>query len=47
MARGSHYWPRRRTPDRRDDVTVHQQYMADIAASVRATIDTLDPTPTS
>ena len=29
----------------RDDVTVHQQYMADIAASVRATIDTLDPTP--
>src|SRR6476620_7557746 len=29
----------------RDDVTLHQQYMADIATSVRATIDTLDPTP--
>jgi glyoxylase-like metal-dependent hydrolase (beta-lactamase superfamily II) len=29
----------------RDDVTLHQQYMADIAASVRSTIDTLDPTP--
>jgi glyoxylase-like metal-dependent hydrolase (beta-lactamase superfamily II) len=28
----------------RDDVTLHQQYMADIAASVRKTIDTLDPT---
>ena len=29
----------------RDDVTVHQQYMADIAASVRQAIDTVDPTP--
>jgi glyoxylase-like metal-dependent hydrolase (beta-lactamase superfamily II) len=29
----------------RDDVTVHQQYMADIAASVRTTLPTLDPTP--
>src|SRR3982075_137951 len=29
----------------RDDVTVHQQYMADIAASVRTAIDTVDPTP--
>jgi glyoxylase-like metal-dependent hydrolase (beta-lactamase superfamily II) len=29
----------------RDDVTLHQQYMADITASVRHTIDTLDPTP--
>jgi glyoxylase-like metal-dependent hydrolase (beta-lactamase superfamily II) len=29
----------------RDDVTVHQQYMDDIAASVRTTLPTLDPTP--
>jgi glyoxylase-like metal-dependent hydrolase (beta-lactamase superfamily II) len=29
----------------RDDVTAHQQYMADIAASVRTTLPTLDPTP--
>jgi glyoxylase-like metal-dependent hydrolase (beta-lactamase superfamily II) len=29
----------------REDVTVHQQYMADIAASVRTAIDTIDPTP--
>jgi glyoxylase-like metal-dependent hydrolase (beta-lactamase superfamily II) len=29
----------------RDDVILHQQYMADIADSVRSTIDTLDPTP--
>jgi glyoxylase-like metal-dependent hydrolase (beta-lactamase superfamily II) len=29
----------------RDDVTVHQQYMADIDASVRRALDTLDPTP--
>src|SRR6266545_3682846 len=29
----------------RDDVTLHQQYMADIAASVRTAIDTVDPTP--
>ncbi|HEY3016631.1 MAG TPA: hypothetical protein VGJ41_16070, partial [Nocardioides sp.] len=29
----------------RDDVIVHQQYMADIAAAVRAAIDTVDPTP--
>src|SRR6266404_966705 len=29
----------------RDDVTVHQQYMADIAASIRTAIDTVDPTP--
>ena len=29
----------------RDDVTLHQQYMADIAASVRKAIDTVDPTP--
>ena len=29
----------------RDDVTLHQQYMADITASVRQVIDTLDPTP--
>ncbi|MGH9287228.1 MAG: hypothetical protein ACRD0V_02835 [Acidimicrobiales bacterium] len=26
-------------------MTVHQQYMADIAASVRQAIDTVDPTP--
>ena len=29
----------------RDDVALHQQYMADIAASVRTAIDTVDPTP--
>jgi glyoxylase-like metal-dependent hydrolase (beta-lactamase superfamily II) len=29
----------------RDDVRLHQQYMADIAASVRTAIDTVDPTP--
>jgi glyoxylase-like metal-dependent hydrolase (beta-lactamase superfamily II) len=29
----------------RDDVTLHQQYMADIAASAREAIDTVDPTP--
>jgi glyoxylase-like metal-dependent hydrolase (beta-lactamase superfamily II) len=29
----------------REDVTVQQQYMADIAASVRTAIDTVDPTP--
>jgi glyoxylase-like metal-dependent hydrolase (beta-lactamase superfamily II) len=29
----------------RDDVTLHQRYMADIAASVKTAIDTLDPTP--
>jgi glyoxylase-like metal-dependent hydrolase (beta-lactamase superfamily II) len=29
----------------RDDVTLHQQYMADIAASIRTAIDTVDPTP--
>ena len=29
----------------REDVSVHQQYMADIAASVRTAIDTVDPTP--
>ena len=29
----------------RDDVTLHQQYMADIAASCRHAIDTVDPTP--
>jgi len=28
----------------RDDVTLHQQYMADIATNVRTAIDTLDPT---
>jgi hypothetical protein len=28
----------------RDDVRLHQQYMADISASVRTAIDTLDPT---
>jgi hypothetical protein len=27
-----------------DDVTLHQQYMADLDASVRQAIDTLDPT---
>jgi hypothetical protein len=29
----------------RDDVTLHQQYMADIAASVTTAIDSVDPTP--
>ena len=29
----------------RDDVTLHQQYMADIADSSRKAIDTVDPTP--
>jgi glyoxylase-like metal-dependent hydrolase (beta-lactamase superfamily II) len=29
----------------RDDVTLHQQYMADIAASARKAIDSVDPTP--
>jgi glyoxylase-like metal-dependent hydrolase (beta-lactamase superfamily II) len=29
----------------RDDVILHQQYMADIDASVRKALDTLDPTP--
>jgi len=29
----------------RHDVTLHQQYMADIAASVRQAMDTVDPTP--
>src|SRR4030081_1420714 len=29
----------------RDDVALHQQYMADIDASVRTEIDTVDPTP--
>jgi glyoxylase-like metal-dependent hydrolase (beta-lactamase superfamily II) len=29
----------------REDVTLHQQYMADIADSVRTAIDTIDPTP--
>jgi glyoxylase-like metal-dependent hydrolase (beta-lactamase superfamily II) len=29
----------------RDDVTLHQQYMADLDASIRTTLDTLDPTP--
>jgi len=29
----------------RDDVTLHQQYMADISASSRNAIDTVDPTP--
>jgi len=29
----------------RDDVTLHQQYMADIAESSRRVIDTFDPTP--
>ena len=29
----------------RDDVTLHQQYMADIAESSRKAIDTVDPTP--
>lgn len=29
----------------RDDVTLHQQYMADVSESIRTAIDTLDPTP--
>ena len=29
----------------RDDVTLHQQYMADIDASVRTALATVDPTP--
>ena len=29
----------------REDVAVHQQYMADIAASSRTALDTVDPTP--
>jgi glyoxylase-like metal-dependent hydrolase (beta-lactamase superfamily II) len=29
----------------RDDVTLHQRYMADIADSVRKTLPTIDPTP--
>jgi glyoxylase-like metal-dependent hydrolase (beta-lactamase superfamily II) len=29
----------------RDDVTLHQQYMADIDASVRTALNTVDPTP--
>jgi hypothetical protein len=29
----------------RDDVTLHQQYMADIAANSRTAMDTVDPTP--
>jgi glyoxylase-like metal-dependent hydrolase (beta-lactamase superfamily II) len=29
----------------RDDIAVHQQYMADIAASSRTALDTVDPTP--
>ena len=29
----------------REDIAVHQQYMADIAASSRTAIDTVDPTP--
>jgi glyoxylase-like metal-dependent hydrolase (beta-lactamase superfamily II) len=29
----------------RDDIALHQQYMADIADSSRAALDTLDPTP--
>jgi hypothetical protein len=29
----------------RDDVTVHQQYMADIGANVRTSLPTVDPTP--
>ena len=29
----------------RDDVTLHQRYMADIDASVRKTLPTIDPTP--
>jgi glyoxylase-like metal-dependent hydrolase (beta-lactamase superfamily II) len=29
----------------RDDIAVHQQYMADIASSSRTALDTVDPTP--
>jgi hypothetical protein len=29
----------------REDLTVHQQYMDDVAASSRAALDTVDPTP--
>ena len=29
----------------RKDVNLHQQYMADISASIRTAIDTVDPTP--
>jgi len=29
----------------RDDVVIHQQYMADIAESSKTAIDTVDPTP--
>jgi squalene cyclase len=29
----------------RDDIAVHQRYMADIAASSRTALDTVDPTP--
>ena len=29
----------------RDDVTLHQQYMADLSDSIRTAIDTVDPTP--
>jgi len=29
----------------RDDVALHQQYMADVAASSRRALDTVDPTP--
>jgi glyoxylase-like metal-dependent hydrolase (beta-lactamase superfamily II) len=29
----------------RDDITLHQQYMADIAAGSRTALDTVDPTP--
>jgi len=29
----------------REDVTLHQQYMADIAANSKTAIDTVDPTP--
>jgi glyoxylase-like metal-dependent hydrolase (beta-lactamase superfamily II) len=32
-------------PGTRDDVTLHQQYMADIAESSRNAIDSVDPTP--
>ena len=31
----------------RDDVRLHQQYMADITASVRTSLPTVDPTPYS
>jgi hypothetical protein len=29
----------------REDVTLHQQYMADLEASARTALDTVDPTP--